>query len=287
VSWLKFELDVEIGAADALSDRLLELGAVSVSLAPLSDELLLEPAPGETPLWRRSRLSALFSADADVEALREFLAAHGDVDEGFVEDQDWVDAWRSSAVAECFGGRLWVVPRDSEARNGTVLRLDPGLAFGTGGHPTTRLCLGWLASHDLAGQRLVDYGCGSGILGIAAALLGAAQVLAVDHDPQALLATEENARANAVDARRLRAVGPDEVPKRGDYDVLVANILANPLLELASRFTDLIRPGGMIVLSGLLARQASEVVAGYPSFRFADPQPDGDWVLLSGRKRDR
>jgi ribosomal protein L11 methyltransferase len=197
-----------------------------------------------------------------------------------------VDAWRSSAVAQCFGGRLWVLPRDSEPREGIVLRLDPGLAFGTGGHPTTRLCLEWLASHDLSGQRLVDYGCGSGILGIAAALLGAAEVLAVDHDSQALLATQENARANAVDPGRLRAVGPDEVPEHGDYDVLVANILANPLLELASRFTDLIRPGGMIVLSGLLAGQASGVVAGYPAFRFADPQADGDWVLLSGRKRD-
>ncbi|NIP16425.1 MAG: 50S ribosomal protein L11 methyltransferase [Pseudomonadales bacterium] len=287
MTWLKLELNVDIDAADELSDRLLGLGAVSVSLAPFSDELLYEPAPGETPLWRRSRLSALFAAESDLEEARRVLAAHGDVEEGFVEDQDWVDAWRSSAVAQCFGGRLWVVPRDAEPRDGVILRLDPGLAFGTGAHPTTRLCLEWLASHDLTGQRLVDYGCGSGILGIAGALLGAAEVLAVDHDAQALLATRENARANGVEPGRLRVVSPEQVPDQDDYDVLVANILANPLMDLASRFTDLIRPGGMIVLSGLLAGQASDVVAGYPAFRFADPQADGDWVLLMGRKRGR
>lgn len=287
MSWIKLEVDVETDAADALSDRLLEMGAVSVSLAPASDELLLEPAPGETPLWGRNRLSALFAPECDLAEPRQFLAAHGNVVESFVEDQDWQEAWRASAVARCFGRRLWVIPRESEQPDGIALRLDPGLAFGTGGHPTTRLCLEWLASHDLTGQRLVDYGCGSGILGIAAALLGAAEVLAVDHDPQALLATRENALANAVDRRRLKAVEPDGVPQRGEYDLLVANILANPLLELASRFTDLIRPGGMIVLAGLLAGQASEVIAGYPAFRFADPRIDGDWVLLSGRKSGR
>jgi ribosomal protein L11 methyltransferase len=164
------------------------------------------------------------------------------------------------------------------------LRLDPGLAFGSGGHPTTRLCLEWLAGQQLEGLRVLDFGCGSGILGLAAGVLGARQVVAVDHDPQALLATRENAAYNQITGKQLIVQAPAELSGAGDFDVVVANILANPLLELASWITALLRPGGMLALSGLLANQAEQILEGYPGIRFGEPMQDGDWLRLSGVK---
>jgi ribosomal protein L11 methyltransferase len=289
VSWLKLDLDVAAADAEAVGDLLLALGAVSVSVSASSADAVVEPAPGATPLWRRNRLSALLPLDADVAAVRNSLAEHvpdARFEVGFVGEDEKLEGWREYAVERCFGGRLWVLPRDARARSGPTLRLDPGLAFGTGRHPTTRLCLEWLASRDLGGARLLDFGCGSGILALAACALGAGEVVAVDHDPQALLATRENAAYNHVTSEQLIVQEPTEIAVGGGFDVIVANILANPLLELAAEFVALLRPGASLVLSGILADQTDQVVDGYPGIRFDAPVRDGDWLRLSGVKHD-
>jgi ribosomal protein L11 methyltransferase len=260
---------------------------VSVSVSASSTDAVIEPAPGATPLWRRNRLSALLPLDADVAAVRDSLAMYvpdARFEVGFVADDEKLAGWRDYAVERCFGGRLWVLPRDAPARSGPTLRLDPGLAFGTGAHPTTRLCLEWLASRDLQGQRLLDFGCGSGILALAACVLGAGEVVAVDHDPQALLATRMNAAYNHVTPEQLIVQEPTQIAAGGGFDVIVANILANPLLELGSEFVALLRPGAALVLCGILADQADRVVNGYPGIRFDAPMRDGDWLRLSGVK---
>ncbi|MFP6817437.1 MAG: 50S ribosomal protein L11 methyltransferase [Pseudomonadales bacterium] len=289
MSWLKLDLDVAAADAEAVGDLLLALGAVSVSVSASSADAVVEPAPGATPLWRRNRLSALLPLDADVAAVRNSLAEHvpdARFEVGFVGEDEKLEGWREYAVERCFGGRLWVLPRDARARSGPTLRLDPGLAFGTGRHPTTRLCLEWLASRDLGGARLLDFGCGSGILALAACALGAGEVVAVDHDPQALLATRENAAYNHVTSEQLIVQEPTEIAVGGGFDVIVANILANPLLELAAEFVALLRPGASLVLSGILADQTDQVVDGYPGIRFDAPVQDGDWLRLSGVKHD-
>ena len=197
---------------DRLSEVLLDAGAQSLTLGDAGDVPVLEPGPGETPLWPHVELAALFPLDTAVGALRTALIAelgaefeHCELDVQFVADADWSQTWREFAIDHCFGGRLWIVPRDAAAapRSGVTLRLDPGLAFGTGGHATTAMCLEWLSLARLDGASVVDYGAGSGILGIAALLLGAADVIAVDHDPQARLATLENATYNGVTARTI------------------------------------------------------------------------------------
>jgi ribosomal protein L11 methyltransferase len=311
VSWLKLDLDVAAADAERVSDLLLELGAVSVTMSAASQDSVIEPAPGATPLWRRNQLSALLPLDADLAAVREGLLAHlgahlgaqggaqGDahpdarIEVGFVEDDDWLARWRDHAIEHCFADRLWVVPRDATPPSLPALRLDPGLAFGTGGHPTTRLCLEWLAAQRLDGLRVLDFGCGSGILALAACVLGAGQVVAVDHDPQALLATRENAAYNQISGGQLIVQEPAELAGDGNFDVVVANILVNPLLELASLITALLRPGAMLVLSGLLANQAEQIRAGYPGVRFDGEElgeelgeENGDWLRLSGVKLD-
>jgi ribosomal protein L11 methyltransferase len=206
----------------------------------------------------------------------------GDPTVTVLEDAQWEQAWRQSAVARAFGDGLWVLPFDAPrpAAARAVVRLDPGLAFGTGSHPTTALCLAWLADQALAGRSVIDYGCGSGILALAAAALGAAEVHAVDHDPQALAATRDNAARNGLAHR----VAITEDPPMAD--VLVANILANALDALAPRFAALVRPGGRIALSGILPGQADALAARYGAAFDVEPaRESGGWVLLSGRRR--
>ena len=203
----------------------------------------------------------------------------------FVEDADWSQTWRDHAIRYCFGGRLWVVPRDAETPDddAVVLRLDPGLAFGTGGHATTAMCLEWLAKHDLAGHSVVDFGAGSGILGIAALLLGALDVIAVDHDPQARLATQANATYNDIGLEQLRVMAPDDLATT-THDLVLANILAGPLMTLAPVLTGLIKPGGALVMSGMLAHQLDAVLVHYPGFRFAAAQVRDSWVMVEGTR---
>lgn len=291
------QLSLAIGSADPApyEDALLEAGATSITLEDAEDNPVLEPAPGTTPLWPSVRLRALFESNADRDAIRATLAALGESapEPQFevIEDRAWEREWLKDFRPMQFGTRLWVCPggqlptaplADDESR--VTLLLDPGLAFGTGTHPTTALCLEWLDAADLAGKRVLDYGCGSGILAIAALKLGAIEAVAVDIDEQALIATRENAARNDVESR-LRIAGVDQI---GEFapDIVLANILAEPLLELAPRFAEMLAPGGRIVLSGVLVSQASDIARRYaPWFDIAPAALRDEWARLDGVRR--
>ncbi|GAB6039767.1 50S ribosomal protein L11 methyltransferase [Endothiovibrio diazotrophicus] len=289
--WLQLTLEVDPDTAERAEEALLEAGALSVTLSDGADQPLFEPPPGTTPLWRSTRVIGLFEADGDIEAAQAIVAAalpHAPLRLEALEDRDWVRAWMDNFKPMRFGERLWVVPGgfEPEEPEAVNLHLDPGLAFGTGTHPTTALCLEWLDAHPPQGLRVIDYGCGSGILAVAALLLGASEAVGVDNDPQALTASRDNAAKNGVDAR-LTVLAP-EAPPPQPAAVVVANILAGPLIELAPRIASLVRPGGALVLSGILARQAEEVSAAYrPWFEMAPPASREEWVRLEGQRTDR
>ncbi len=290
MAWKELLIDTDAGNATALEDALLAAGAAAVSLEDRADQPLLEPAPGERPLWQDVRVRGLFDAAM---ASADILAAARDAlgvplpDHRWqtLEERDWTRAWMDDFQPMRFGQRLWVCPswREPPQADAVNLLLDPGLAFGTGTHPTTALCLEWLDARPLEGTEVIDFGCGSGILAIAAALLGAQRVWAIDHDPQALLATRDNARRNGLDDARILTGFPGELPAGLQADVLVANILAGPLISLAGTLCKLLRPGGQIGLSGILGHQAAEVSAAYAGLaRMEAPRLREDWVLLSG-----
>ncbi|NIR32526.1 MAG: 50S ribosomal protein L11 methyltransferase [Gammaproteobacteria bacterium] len=276
----------------ARAGELLEAaGALSVTLTDAEDEPLYEPAPRTAPLWGATRVTGLFAPDADLERIQNELRAclgapaHGRVLLETLADRVWEREWLRYARPRRIGARLWVCPSGFDPPPGAevVVRLDPGLAFGTGAHPSTRLCLAWLEQTDLRGTDIVDYGCGSGILGIAALKLGAHRVWAVDKDPQALTAARANANANGV-AHALHALAPHALPAHPVADGVVANILARPLMELAPRLTGLLRPYGWVVLAGILAEQAEAVAAAYrPWLHLRKPSHEGPWVRLVGR----
>lgn len=289
--WLQVTLTTDRERAPLVEAALEGAGALAVTLTDAGDEPQLEPPPGTTPLWGEVRVSALFDdgpgTREQLEALADGLAGQltGGARIEAVEDRPWERAWLDDFRPARFGRRLWVCPRGQAAGDpdAVVVELDPGLAFGTGHHATTALCLEWLDGTDLAGHTLIDYGCGSGILAIAALRLGAARVLAVDHDPQALEATRDNAAANGV-ADRIQVCAPADMPAE-PADVLVANILAGPLAGLAPRLSALVRPGGLIALSGILEEQAPVVAAAYTgAFELSPPKVREDWVLLTGRR---
>ncbi len=296
MSWLQLTLVTDRERAPLLEAALENVGALAVTLADAGDEPQLEPPLGTTPLWGQVLVTALFEPDPASRRTAEALAtALVDLQTGpprweEIADQAWEHTWRDDFAPTPFGDRLWVCPRGQrppgEPQGAVLVELDPGLAFGTGHHPTTALCLRWLDGITLAGARLIDYGCGSGILAIAALKLGAGAALAVDHDPQALEATRANAAENGV-AGHLRVLSPQELPDDDEQaDCLVANILAGPLLELAPRLAALVRPGGRLALSGLLADQTETVAAAYaPWFDLEPPVEEEEWILLSGRRR--
>ncbi|SFF55681.1 [LSU ribosomal protein L11P]-lysine N-methyltransferase [Fontimonas thermophila] len=292
MAWL--QLRVRSHHPEFAEEILLAHGAGAVSFVDAADNPVLEPAPGETRLWHDTLTLGLFAEDVDlspvVTALRELLPDGADalIDHTRIEDRDWVRVWLKDCPPLKFGERLWVVPREKVAEvtqpQAVILRLDPGLAFGTGTHPTTALCLDWLASQNLTGQSILDYGCGSGVLAIAALLLGASRAVGVDIDPQALRATRDNAIENGV-ADRIRVCLPQDFEAM-TADVVVANILANPLIELAPLLARSVAPGGRIALAGLLDSQANEVRAAYaPWFDFdADVSHEG-WTRITAHRR--
>ncbi|NDP46872.1 MAG: 50S ribosomal protein L11 methyltransferase [Sulfuriferula multivorans] len=292
--WQSVRILVDSKQAELLSDALLEAGALSVSMedadAGTVDETPLfgEPDYPTAELWPHSIASVLLDEHEDVAAILTLAAEHAgiptptDYSVETIAEQDWVRLTQSQFDPISISPRLWIVPTWHDAPDSSAinLKLDPGLAFGTGSHPTTRLCLRWLDTH-LSGGTLLDYGCGSGILAIAAAKLGAARVDGVDIDTQAVTASRDNAALNDVSAFFYL---PKELGT-GTYDVVVANILTNPLKGMAPLLAGRVRQGGQLVLSGILAEQANDVMAVYRSwFSFAPPEIDEGWVRLAGVK---
>ncbi|MGK0674367.1 MAG: 50S ribosomal protein L11 methyltransferase [Halothiobacillaceae bacterium] len=288
--WHQLSLTIPRDQAEALEDTLLELGAVSVTLQDAADVPVLEPLPGETPLWPEVNVVGLFEEWTDTTQVDQALSACGILNGswGYVEDQDWERVWMDQFQPLRFGQRLWVVPNwigppDAQAVN---ILLDPGLAFGTGTHPTTALCLEWLDGAKLQDKSVLDYGCGSGILAIAALKLGATSAWGIDIDPQALTATRDNAARNGIESWRLHTGLPGALPQDARFDVLLANILMGPLIELAPTLTRHAKPGGALVLSGLLAEQAEGVMTAYAAaFDFDPPVFKDGWARLTARRR--
>lgn len=290
--WLQVRLAITPEQAETYEDALLEVGAVSVTFMDAEDQPIFEPDLGTTPLWSNTHLLALFEADTDEAALIAHLQllCGGALPEHHVErieDQDWERSWMDNFQPMRFGQRLWIVPSWHAAPepDAVNLLLDPGLAFGTGTHPTTALCLEWLDGQNLDNCSVLDFGCGSGILAIAALLLGAPQAAGTDIDPQALEASRDNASRNGIDPARFPVYLPADLPQQ-PADVVVANILAGPLVSLAPQITALVKSGGRLALSGILAEQAEEVRAAYASAFDLDPTAVKDgWVRISGVKR--
>ncbi|MBF8159823.1 MULTISPECIES: 50S ribosomal protein L11 methyltransferase [Pseudomonadaceae] len=290
--WLQVRLAITPEQAETFEDALLEVGAVSVTFMDAEDQPIFEPDLGTTPLWSHTHLLALFEADTDETALIAHLQllCGGTLPEHHVErieDQDWERSWMDNFQPMRFGQRLWIVPSWHAAPepDAVNLLLDPGLAFGTGTHPTTALCLEWLDGQNLDGCRVLDFGCGSGILAIAALLLGAPQAVGTDIDPQALEASRDNANRNGIDPARFPVYLPADLPQQ-PAEVVVANILAGPLVSLAPQITALVQEGGRLALSGILAEQAEEVRAAYAGAFDLDPTAIKDgWVRISGVKR--
>ncbi|UZJ44857.1 50S ribosomal protein L11 methyltransferase [Marinimicrobium sp. C6131] len=289
--WLQLKLTTDRDSAEGLEDLLLASGAVSVTLEDDADQPILEPALGETPLWDQVRLTGLYDADIDTRTVSERLATAWSqpLPEHRweqLEDKNWEREWMSHYQAIRCGERLWICPswQEPPEPDKVNLMLDPGLAFGTGTHPTTFLCLQWLDQQRLDGLDLVDFGCGSGILGVAALLLGADRVTGVDIDPQALTATRDNAARNALPENAMPVYLPGQCPEV-TADIMLANILAGPLVELAPQLQRMTRLDGKICLSGILANQADTVMEAYrPWFDF-DPVAEQDgWVRLTGTK---
>ncbi len=306
MTWLTLIVDTDAQHAEALSDALLERGALSVDLldadADTPDEQAIFGEPGEPPpgVWQHNRVSALFDANADV--TRILMGAASDIGLAPVplhrietlDDNDWVRLTQSQFEPIRISDRLWIVPtwHTPSSPQAINIILDPGLAFGTGSHPTTRLCLRWLDNHLQKGASVLDYGCGSGILAIAALKLGAAQAVGVDVDAQAVAASFANAIANHVENASFHL--PDAAPKASAgeyltehlYDLVIANILTNPLRLLAPLLADAAKPGGQIVLSGILEAQAQDIISIYQQwFDFDTPVFEDGWSCLCGRKR--
>ena len=298
MNWLQISLALGTQEAAEFETVLQAHGAVAITYESQADEVVLEPKPGEIPLWQHINLVALFSIDTNISGLNEALRVldaevHERLDVAFVAEEDWQQRLANHTVSAEFGGRLLLLPKIEAVAQRVVakaekaaLYLEPGLAFGSGSHPTTRMCLEWLASHIKADQVVLDFGCGSGILAIGAALLGA-RVIAVDHDDQAITATRENAQFNGVSEQiqtlTLVDWGRDRSWQASEhFDVVVANILAAPLIDLAPTFSRSLRQGGSLVLAGILDHQASQVMQAYPCVKFGPTVAEDEWVCLAG-----
>lgn len=291
MDWRQFVMNLGSLPAGGVEELFVRHGALAVTLTDAGNTPVLEPLPGETPLWRNTKITGLFSANADFERLRADLRQSFGLAElppcrvENLEDRVWEREWLKDFRPMQFGKRLWVCPGGFtvDADDAVVVHLDPGLAFGTGTHPTTALCLEWLDGLDLAGRRVLDFGCGSGILSIAALLLGARTVTAVDIDPQAITATRQNARRNAVDLRLETTL--DAGTLNGEFDIVVANILAGPLARHADTICRRVAAGGAILLSGIQDDQIDDVRRAFREWiDFEAPTVRLPWVRLTGTR---
>lgn len=290
MSWLQLSIHTSGEQAEALSDVLSDLGSVSVTFQDLADDPIYEPDLNTTPLWQNTKVMALFAANVAMEPVIDHLSQqfgltpaqwHHDI----LEDKDWQNQWKIFAQPQSFG-RLWVVPTwlDCPDPQAPVVWLDPGLAFGTGSHPTTAMCIDALTRLDLTGKTVIDYGCGSGILGIVAKKCGAERVIGVDIDPQAMVASEQNAQRNEVTLEWVLSSHFDVSAHQGCAHVVVANILAEPLIALSQTIESLLVSDGMLVLSGLLDDQADRVKAAYQRSLHILNQKER-WVCLANTEQ--
>ncbi|MBN3184240.1 50S ribosomal protein L11 methyltransferase [Pectobacterium brasiliense] len=291
--WIQLKINTSGNVAEQLGDAMIESGAVSVTFQDTHDNPVFEPLPGETRLWGDTDAIALYDAETDMNAVIAMLEQEPLLGVGFkhkieqLEDKDWEREWMDNFHPMQFGKRLWICPswRDIPDPTAVNVMLDPGLAFGTGTHPTTALCLQWLDGLDLEGKTIIDFGCGSGILAIAALKLGAARAIGIDIDPQAIQASRDNAQRNGV-SERLELYLPKDQPAALSADVVVANILAGPLRELAPLISDLPKAGGHLGLSGVLATQADGVAEAYADKFTLDPVAEREeWCRITGQRR--
>ena len=293
MSWQQIVCQTTSRCQDTIVEQMEAADAVSITWQDAEDDPILEPKPGEIRLWDNLIITALYDSSTDLTPLLltlEVNKAEWDIVSiqlETVEDQPWERAWMDGFQPMCFGKRLWIYPSwiETPDDDSVKLLLDPGLAFGTGTHPTTALCLEWLDSQNMSGKTVLDYGCGSGILAIAALKLGAKQAVGTDIDPQALQATRDNAGRNHIDPNTLYTCFPEELPQQA-YDVVMANILAGPLAELAPALLAALRPGGQLILSGILAEQTDSIINSYKnSLNNLNITQKEDWISVSGTRR--
>jgi len=291
MDWRQFVMNLESIDPDRVERALSDLGAQSITLSDAGDNPVLEPAPGETPLWTDTKVTALFQGETDFALLRRELCALLELEklpdnhDETLRDRPWEREWLKDFQPMRFGRRLWVSPAGMEvdATDAVIVALDPGLAFGTGTHPTTSMCLAWLDQNDLAGKKMLDLGCGSGILAIAALKLGMASVDAVDIDLQAITATRQNAKRNGVSDGIRTGTTVHEI--NGPFDIIIANILAGTLIDMAADICKWLKPGGQLVLSGILSQQAENVASAYRNdIDFESPAFLEEWTRLSGMR---
>lgn len=281
--WNEIHITVTANEADALSDLFSEWGASAVTLHDGGDQPIFEPSSSTPRIWGKTVVIGLFDHTTHLTPLLAQLTEH-EVTVKEIPDEDWVRRSLDSFIPLKFGKKLWVCPswHMPPEPNATTIILDPGLAFGTGTHPTTSLCLTWLAENDLKEQQVIDYGCGSGILGIAALKLGAKHVFAVDHDPQALSAATFNSQQNHLHPSAFTTLLPEDMPAI-QADLVIANILAQPLIKLAAKLASLTQIGGKILLSGILSEQVESIQHAYDHwYVMQKPVYEGEWVSLMG-----
>lgn len=289
--WQQLKISTHGKVAEAISETLLAHNAIAITFKDGKDQPILEPFQ-QTPLWDITIIEVLFDLSADLSPIintlqQQFHQSLIEISNTLLPDRDWISLTQQEFPARRFGKKLWICPtwETIQDPNAITVSLDPGLAFGTGSHPTTRLCLEWLDETIKNGDAVIDYGCGSGILAIAAARLGANKIWALDHDPQALQATRENAARNQLLSLQLSITDSKCLPS-WQADVLVANILAQPLIELANLFAQLVKPGGKIALSGILEEQISHITDAYEKqFQFESLATHEKWCRWVGQRR--
>ena len=290
--WIQLKLNATAANAEEIGELLMESGALSATFTDSHDNPVFEPAPGETRLWGDTDITGLYEAITDMDPVLEQLKNSPLLDDHFalkieaLEDKDWEREWMDNFHPMKFGERLWICPswKPVPDENAVNVILDPGLAFGTGTHPTTALCLAWLDGQNLKDKVVIDFGCGSGILAVAALKLGAKRVIGIDIDPQAITASRDNAQRNNV-SDQLELYLPDDLPEGVLADVLVANILAGPLRELSISIEALVKEKGALALSGILEQQADELLSVYGEwFKMDKAEIKEEWARLSGIK---
>ncbi|MBA2654566.1 MAG: 50S ribosomal protein L11 methyltransferase [Gammaproteobacteria bacterium] len=289
MTWLQVKVQTLSDIAEDLSTLLTDIGALAVTLQDAGDQPLYEPSPELNPIWDDIIITGLFEPDVSEHYIlltltSKYPALKPEIH--VLEDQEWERAWMQDFKPMQFGKRLWILPSyQSESFSPHQVILDPGLAFGTGKHPTTALCLQWLDKNIFDQEIIIDYGCGSGILAIAAIKLGAKKVYAIDHDPQAIIATNENAKQNGISNEQIVALLPKEFHLLAQANILIANILANPLIDLAETFATLLAPQGRIVLSGILEEQTASIIEAYQAwFTIVGIEQEAEWMRIEGAK---